>query len=258
MLVAATRYGISWQQVVLIIAAVVAARTAAMSFNRIIDRRIDALNPRTRERELPRGTVSLLSASILALISSLIFVACAALLSTGCAMLSPLVLAVLLLYSCTKRFTAYSHLVLGLALALAPGGAWFALSSKVEFLPMLLMLGVMLWVAGFDILYACQDIDFDRSAGLHSIPARFGVERAFRIAQLLHLCCVLLLFAFVYMATLGVAAYVGVVLFAIALASQYSLIRPNDLERIDLAFFVRNGVASCMFFLAILVDTVCA
>ena len=254
LLVAASRYGISWQQVVLIIAAVVAARTAAMSFNRLIDREFDAKNPRTRWRELPSGAISVRSAWALACGSSLIFLACSRFLSFECAVLAPIVLAVLFSYSYTKRFTAYSHLILGLSLALAPGGAWFAVSAKLEYLPIPLMAAVLFWVAGFDLLYACQDVEFDRATKLHSIPARFGVAAAFRVAIIFHLFCIACLFYFVYLAALGIAAYVGATLFSIAIYSQYRLVSPNDLERIDLAFFVRNGLAGCLFFVGVLTD----
>ena len=254
MIVASTLYGISWPQVLLIVAAVVAARTAAMSFNRLIDRRIDAKNPRTSERELPRGAISARSAVVLALLSSSIFIVCSALLSYKCLLLAPVVLLVLFAYSLSKRFTDYSHLILGLALALAPGGAWFAISQRFELLPVILMAAVLFWVAGFDLLYACQDIEFDRATKLHSIPARVGVVSTFRIAKSLHLLSVALLFSFVKFAQLGGAAYVGAMLFSIALFSQYRLVSADDLSKIDQAFFVRNGSASIVFFAGVLLD----
>lgn len=237
-----------------ILVALVSARTAAMGYNRLIDRYIDARNARTSEREVASGRVSISSVSLLVALSSLIFILAAAALGRHCLYLSPLVLLVLLGYSWTKRFTAAAHLVLGLALACAPGGVWYALTAQFNWLPVWLMLAVLCWVAGFDILYSCQDLEFDKEEGLFSVPAKFGIENAFKIAWYLHLSSLVLLCTFGLLAGLNWPYYVGLAVFAAILISQHYLINPRDLKRIDAAFFNRNGLAACVYFLAVMLE----
>ena len=247
-----------WIQVLWIILAVVSARTAAMTFNRIVDRDIDASNPRTQSRELPSGSVPLSRAAVLLCISSVVFLLCAGALGRHCLILAPAVLGLLFFYSLTKRFTSYCHLVLGLCLALAPAGVWYALTASVSLPPVMLMLGVITWVAGFDILYACQDQDFDRQQGLYSIPAELGIGRALQIARALHLATALFLGYFGWLSGLGSVFYVGWTLFCALLASQHFMVSQTDLSRINAAFFTRNGMASFVFFVAVLSDALFA
>ena len=248
--------GVALWQVGWILVALVTARTAAMAYNRWLDRRFDALNPRTRAREIPAGVVSPAAALRLCLIASALFLAAAAALGRHCLILAPLVLLLLLGYSWMKRVTPLSHIVLGLALAAAPGGVWYALTAEWALLPVWLMLAVLFWVAGFDILYSCQDAEFDRTQGLCSVPARLGVRAAFRCARWSHITAVLLLAWFGTQANFGLLGLVGVLVFAGVLASQYRLISPQDLTRIDAAFFERNGLASVLLLCFVVLDTV--
>lgn len=249
-----TRYELGLTFYVGIVLAVVAARTAAMGFNRLADRSYDALNPRTASRELPAGKVTRGSVIALVVTSSAAFVGCSALLGMHCLVLAPTVLAVLFLYSLAKRFTALSHFILGFALAMAPGGVWYAVTGAPAIAPLYLMGAVLLWVSGFDVLYACQDIEFDRREALHSIPARLGVTHSFRLAQLLHFGSVVLLVIFGAVMQLGVLYFVGTGLFGLCIASQHRLVSPKDLSRMNAAFFTRNGIASVLFFLFVLAD----
>lgn len=241
----------AWQFVWLIIA-IVTARTAAMAFNRWLDAPIDALNPRTKNREIPRGVVSPRGALILIFVTSVLFLISAASLGWHCFVLAPLVLCILFAYSATKRFTAAAHVVLGLGLSLAPGGVWYALTATWSLQPVILMVGVLCWVAGFDILYSCQDEEFDRSHGLCSIPAWLGIGSAFVVAQTLHFACVGFLLWWGIEMGLGGAFYLGSGVFALLLVSQYRLVSPTDLSRIDAAFFNRNGAASVTYLLGVL------
>lgn len=244
-------YPVSIVQLGWILTALVSARAAAMALNRLVDRDIDALNPRTREREIPAGKLSVTQVRVFLTLSTVVFVGSAWALGTHCLVLSPLVLLVLFAYSWTKRFTAQSHIVLGLALALAPGGVWYALTAQVALLPFLMMTAVLLWVAGFDILYSCQDVEFDRAQGLFSLPALLGVTRAFLIARILHFVALVPLVLLGLEAKLGASYYVGLSLFALTLLSQHMIVSPSNLARIDAAFFTRNGVASLIFFVAV-------
>jgi 4-hydroxybenzoate polyprenyltransferase len=241
----------------LIVLCAVAARTAAMAFNRWLDRRIDALNPRTAARELPRGVLS--SGAVLALVAgaALVFLAGAWLLNPLCGRLAPLVLAVVLGYSATKRFTAAAHLVLGLALALAPLGAWLAVRGDFAgdlAPPLLLALAVLTWVAGFDLVYACQDEGFDRAHGLHSIPARLGAPAALRLARALHVVTFGALLALALRAELGWIFGLALAGAALLLIWQHSLVAPGDLRRVDLAFFTLNGWVSVALFAGTALD----
>jgi 4-hydroxybenzoate polyprenyltransferase len=245
---------ITRDQVLWILVCLISARTGAMAFNRLLDREIDAINPRTKERELPSGRVSIKSVLLLLLFSYGIFIFGSAMLGRHTLLLAVPVLIVLSFYSWTKRFTSYSHLVLGLALALAPGGVWYALVGTVDWLPVWLMLGVLFWVAGFDIIYSCQDEQFDRQQGLRSIPARFGVGRALVLALIAHIISVIFLFSFGVMAGLGSFYYAAVVIFAVIVFSQHKLVSPRDLSKVNEAFFVRNGLASFLYLLGVVLD----
>jgi 4-hydroxybenzoate polyprenyltransferase len=225
----------------LIVVAVAAARTAAMGFNRVVDRRFDAANPRTANRELPRGAVSLGGAVALTVAAAALFVGAAALLGRWPLMLAPVALAVLLGYSLAKRFTWATHLWLGVCLGGAPAGAWIAITNGFGWAPLLLALAVACWVAGFDIIYATQDVAFDRARGLGSIPARFGVARA------LHIGTVAGLIAFGLVLHLGIVYGVGVAAIAATLAYEQRIVSPSDLSRVDKAFFDLNGWVSVAF-----------
>lgn len=243
---------IDFWTLVLIIIAVFAARTAAMAFNRLIDADVDAQNPRTMSRALPRGELTRTQVWRLVLGSVVLFLAAAAALGAHCLMLAPLVLLVLLGYSFTKRFTSNAHIVLGLALALAPGGAWWVLRPEVSLTPIVLMLSVVFWVAGFDILYSCQDVAFDRTHALFSIPARVGVERALKVSLMFHILAVIGFFLVGRTAELTAAYAWGVAVLSIFLIGQHFLVTANDLSRVNRAFFTFNGVVSIGYFLLVL------
>ena len=252
--IAARGHGLTILRLVGIVVAMAAARTAAMGFNRIADRHIDAQNPRTARRELPAGAVTLRAAWTLTLASASVFVAAAALLGPLCLALSPVALALLFGYSFTKRFTFLCHLFLGLAIAAGPAGAWIAVRGTFTLVPGLLMIAVATWIAGFDVLYALADRDFDRGAGLHSIPARFGVAGALAISGALHAATLAALFALPHVAGLGLPYLAGVVVVAALLVYEHAIVRPSDLSRLDAAFFTLNGYVSVVFFAATLVD----
>ncbi len=241
-------------RVLAMLVAMVAARTAAMAYNRYLDRDIDGENPRTKDREVPTGVVSPKAALGLTIASSVTFVVAAATLGPWPRILAMPVLAVLLGYSWTKRFTWAAHLVLGLALALAPGGAWIAMGARPEPAILALMLAVITWVGGFDVLYSLQDERFDRERGLHSIPARFGTGKAVVISAALHVVTVTALaLAGVWLGR-GAAYFVGVALVALLLVYEHALVGRGDLEKIDRAFFDVNGYVSCAFFALTAVD----
>jgi 4-hydroxybenzoate polyprenyltransferase len=251
---AAHGHGLTAARVAGIIVAMAAARTAAMGFNRIADRHIDARNPRTAGRELPKGAVTLRAAWTLTLASAAAFVAAAALLGPLCLALSPVALALLFGYSFTKRFTFLCHLFLGLAIASGPAGAWIAVRGDFTLAPGLLMIAVACWIAGFDILYALADRDFDRGAGLHSIPAKFGVKGSLVISAALHAVTLGALLALASAGHLGVPYLLGVGIVAVLLVYEHAIVKPNDLSRLDAAFFTLNGYVSVVFFAATLAD----
>jgi 4-hydroxybenzoate polyprenyltransferase len=251
---AARGHGITVGRLVAIVVAMVGARTAAMGFNRVVDRDIDARNPRTAGRELPAGKVSLASALGLTLASVALFVGAAAWLGPLCLELSPVALLLVLGYSYTKRFTWLCHLFLGLAIAAGPGGAWIAVRGDIGAPALWLMLAVATWIGGFDILYALADRDFDRTAGLHSIPARFGVGGALAVSGALHVVTVGALLMLARAGGLGPVYLVGVGLIAAILVWEHAIVRPTDLSRLDMAFFNLNGYVSVVFFLATLAD----
>jgi 4-hydroxybenzoate polyprenyltransferase len=253
--IAARGHGISVVRLFGIVVAMAGARTAAMGFNRIVDRHIDAKNPRTAKREIPAGAISVRAAWAMTLAATAVFVGAAAALGPLCLALSPVALFFLYGYSFTKRFTALCHLFLGLAIASGPAGAWIAVRGDFGWAPGLLMIAVGSWIAGFDILYALADRDFDRTAGLHSIPARFGVGGALAISALFHLVTVGALLALTAVAHLGAPYLTGVVVVTALLIYEHAIVRPSDLSRLDVAFFTLNGYVSVAFFIATLVDT---
>ena len=242
-----------------IVVAMVGARSAAMGFNRLADRNFDALNPRTRTWELPRGAVRIWEAAALVAISSVIFVYAAYQLNFICFALAPVALAIIFFYSLTKRFTWASHLFLGLALALAPIGAWLAVSgSSVTFeelkTPLFLGLAVLFWLAGFDVIYALQDYEFDRRQGLHSIPVRFGIDAALRLSVLFHLVTVLFLALVGLSAQLGIVYWLGFLAVSAVLWWEHRIVRPDDLSRINRAFFDLNAYVSIGYLLTTVGD----
>jgi 4-hydroxybenzoate polyprenyltransferase len=239
-----------WRQIGWIVVAMVGARSAAMTMNRIADLEYDRRNPRTARRPLVTGALTLRFAWFFALLSSALLVAAAWQLNRLALALSPVALALLFAYSFTKRFSSYSHLVLGLCLGMAPAAAWIAVSGRLDWRMLVLCTAVTLWVAGFDVLYALQDVEFDRGVGLHSIPARFGVARALWISRGMHLTVVALLAWLAWSFGLAWPAWAGVALVAALLLYEQSLVAPDDLSRLDAAFFTINGFISILFFLS--------
>ena len=240
----AARECFRWAQLGWIVVAMVGARSAAMGFNRLADHAIDARNPRTAGRELPRGVLDRREVWALVLISAAALVLAAAMLGPLCLALSPVALAIVFGYSYTKRFTALSHVVLGLALAVAPVGAWLAIRGTFSPIAVVLGLAVVAWVAGFDTIYSCQDADFDRQAGLHSLPARIGVRRALLAARAFHVAAIGFLAAVYPLAKIHPIYLVGVAGIAALLAYEHSLVKADDLSRVDAAFFTLNGWVS--------------
>lgn len=234
-----------------VVICVVAARTSAMAFNRLVDADVDALNPRTQQREIPAGTVSKGAAVVLCASSATVFFLSSAFLGRHCLVASPFVLVILLGYSLTKRFTAAAHLVLGLALALAPGGAWWVLRPQVEPTPLLMMGGVLLWVSGFDILYSAQDVAFDREHGVFSIPAALGIESAFQLSRIFHGVSFALFAAVGISEALRWPYWLGVISAGGLLYAQHRVISPFDLTRINRAFFTCNGLISFLYLVGV-------
>ncbi|MEO6546525.1 MAG: UbiA-like polyprenyltransferase [Ferruginibacter sp.] len=246
---------IDWMKLfILVILCMVFARSAAMAFNRYLDSNFDAKNPRTAIREIPAGIISKKSALGFVLINCILFVLATFFINLICFYLSPVALFVILFYSYTKRFTALCHLVLGVGLSLAPIGAYLAVTGKFEWLPVLFSLTVLFWVSGFDIIYALQDVAFDTSENLHSIPAAVGKSKALRISELLHFvsaACVAL--AGIY-GHFGWLYWVGVVFFSAMLVYQHSIVKPDDLSKVNIAFMTANGIASVIFAIFVLLD----
>jgi 4-hydroxybenzoate polyprenyltransferase len=234
--------------------AMVGARNAAMGLNRIIDARIDAENPRTAGRQIPAGIISLKEAWIFVISSTLLLLVAAWQLNPLCFYLSPLVLAFFILYAYCKRFTSLAHIVLGICLAGAPLGAWIALRSTIEWPILALAFAVLVWVAGFDIFYALQDLDFDRKKGLHSIPVRLGEKGAILLAKILHGLMVGLLLLIPQGLPLGMIYYAGIAVISLMIAWEHHLVKPGDLSKLDAAFFNMNGYISVTIFCFTLVD----
>ena len=241
-------------QLIWIIVAMVAARSSAMAFNRLADARIDGENPRTRMRAIPAGILSAAFVRGFVLIAAAVFVFSAWELNRLAFLLSPVALAVLLLYSYTKRWTRWSHVVLGFALGMAPAAAWIAVRGSLDTRILLLTAAVTFWVGGFDVLYSCQDLDFDRDAGLHSVPRYFGIGNSLWVARLFHIAMLLLLGALVWVFALGKIAALGVLAVLLLLAYEHSLVSEGDLSKLNAAFFTMNGVIAVVFFLFIAAD----
>ena len=238
---------IAWK-IAWIVVAMVAARSAAMAFNRVADAAIDARNPRTKARAIPAGLVSTRFTWGFISVACALFFAAAGMLNPLCLQLSPLALAVVLGYSYAKRFTALAHLILGLALGIAPAAAWIAIRGSLSGDILFLTTAVMLWTAGFDIIYSCQDADFDRAQGLHSIPGRLGVGAALWVSRVLHVGMVALLVVLWSRIDLGAWGLIGIGAVAALLIYEHSLVRADDLSRVDAAFFAVNGWVSVLFF----------
>ena len=232
-----------------IVVAMVAARSAAMTFNRILDAELDARNPRTRSRHLPAGLLSAKFAWGFTAVSAVVFVVAARALNDLCFRLAPVALAVVFFYSYTKRFTSLSHLVLGLSLGMAPAAAWIAIRGSLDPRIVWLAAAVMFWTAGFDVIYACQDYEFDRREGLFSLPQRFGLGGALLMSRLFHLAMIVCLGALVHSFQLGALSLAGITAVALLLAYEQSLVKPNDFSKVNAAFFVVNGYVSVLFFL---------
>lgn len=244
----------SAEKILWIVLAMVSGRSAAMGLNRIIDLRIDARNPRTKNRELPSGKVSLKEAWGFVLISLGVFVLSAKMLNPLCLRLSPLAVVFFVLYPYTKRFTYLSHFVLGITISGAPLGAWIAIRGDFNWQILPLCVGVVFWLAGFDTLYALQDYEFDRKEGLYSIPARFGIRRALQFARLFHIITFLMLLLTGRLFGLGPAYYLGVLIAGGLLYYEHSIVKEDDLSRLDMAFFNMNGYLSITVFFFTLLD----
>ena len=239
-----------WRQILWVIVAMVSARSAAMGFNRLVDARLDALNPRTAAREIPTGALSRREAMLFVVIASLIFMFAAAALNPLCGMLSPIALLIVFWYSIAKRYTSYTQAFLGLAMAVAPVGGWLAAGGPIGAPePWLLGLAIGLWVGGFDILYACQDVEFDRAHGLNSIPVRFGVERSLRISRAMHIATIACMTWLGVLVGLGPIYFVGVALVAALLFYEQSLVSADDLSQVKRAFDL-NGWVGILYFVS--------
>jgi len=249
-LLAARHATVTWGHIGWILVAMVTARSAAMGFNRLVDRHFDALNPRTANREIPRGAMSAAEATAFVIVASALFVFAASRLNPLCFMLSPVALAIVFWYSLAKRFTTWTQLFLGLAMAVAPVGGWLAVGGRGGLEPWLLALAIGAWVGGFDVLYACQDIDFDRAHGLRSIPVRFGVPAALTISRGLHVITIVCLVALAWVTPLSALYFAGVGLVALLLVYEQSLVAADDLSQVKRAFDL-NGYVGILYLLVL-------
>ena len=238
----------------LVVLCMITARSAAMAFNRYLDKNFDAKNPRTAIREIPAGIISANHALIFVILNGAVFTVCTYFINKVCFLLSPVALFIILFYSYTKRFTSLCHLVLGLGLSLAPIGAYLAVTAKFDVLPLLFSLAVLFWVSGFDIIYALQDIDFDVSENLYSIPSAFGKQKALHVSEILHFFSAVFVIAAGWMAGFGWLYWAGVGVFAGMLIYQHSIVKPDDLRRVNLAFMTANGIASVVFAIFVIAD----
>jgi 4-hydroxybenzoate polyprenyltransferase len=236
------------KQIIFLTIAMVSARTAAMGMNRIIDRNIDRLNPRTKNREIPAGIINVKDAVIFTIISIICLIISAYFLNPLCLQLSPIAIGILFIYSYTKRFTWFSHVVLGIAISLAPLGAWIAITGSVDIQILPLVIGIIFWLTGFDILYALQDMEFDRSVGLYSIPQTFGAVKSLVIARICHFMTWALLIVTGYIFGLGIFYFIGMGIVTGLLIYEHSLVKGNDFSRLDMAFFNMNGYISAVVF----------
>jgi 4-hydroxybenzoate polyprenyltransferase len=239
-----------------IVACMVTARSAAMAFNRLVDAKFDAQNPRTAGRAIPAGQLSNMFVGMFTVVASVAFLLSALMLNPLTAELSPAALGIVLVYSYAKRVTRWSHLVLGLALGISPAAAWIAVRGSIEPRVLLLTAVVMLWVGGFDVLYACQDIEYDRGARLFSVPAAFGLVAAFQIARVMHIAMVVLLFVMLHVFGLGNIALAGIIVVTLLLVYEHSIVGPKDLRRMNAAFFTLNGVISVLLFCFVAADVI--
>ena len=251
-------FNITWDQIslklLLVILCMVFARSAAMAFNRYLDRSFDAKNPRTAIREIPAGILKANNVLLFTIISCLLFIACTFFINRICLFLSPVALLVVLGYSYTKRFTPFCHLILGLGLSLAPIGAYLAVTGQFDLLPVLFSFTVLFWVSGFDIIYALQDEEFDKTNKLYSIPAWLGKAKALRVSELLHvLSAACVLFAG-WLGNFGWLYWIGAAIFIGMLVYQHSIVKPNDLKRVNIAFMTANGIASVVFAIFVIAD----
>ena len=239
----------TWRQILWIVVAMVGARSAAMTMNRIADIEYDRRNPRTAKRALPAGELSLGFAWAFTALASAVLVVAAWQLNRLALELSPVALAILFFYSYTKRFTSWSHFVLGFCLGISPAAAWIAIRGSLDARMLILCAAVTLWVGGFDVLYACQDVEFDRSVGLHSIPKKLGIAKALLFARVMHVVMVALLGWLAWSFHLAWPAWAGIAVVAALLAYEHSLVKPNDLSKMNAAFFTVNGYISLLFLL---------
>lgn len=238
----------------LVILCMVFARSAAMAFNRYLDRSFDAKNPRTAIREIPAGIIKANSALLFTIVCSVLFIVCSYLINPLCFFLSPVALLVVLGYSYTKRFTMLCHLVLGLGLSLAPIGAYLAVTGRFDWLPVMFSFTVLFWVSGFDIIYSLQDEEFDKSHQLYSIPAALGKKRALRVSEILHFLSALIVVGAGVYGNFGIAYWIGVAVFIGMLLYQHSIVKPDDLRRVNIAFMTANGIASVVFAVFVIGD----
>lgn len=252
--VTTTNHAFSWLKLVLMLFCMVFARSAAMAFNRYLDRHIDAKNPRTKVRDIPAGRISAVSALTFTMVNCSLFVLTTWFINPLCFYLSPIALLVVLGYSATKRFTFLCHLVLGLGLSLAPIGAYLVVTGSFAALPILFSASVLCWVSGFDIIYALQDEDFDREEKLHSIPVRLGKENALNLSTFLHVLSAIFVILPVFLTPIGWPYYAGLLVFCSMLVYQHSLVKPHDLSRVNFAFMTTNGIASVVFAAFFLLD----
>jgi len=242
------------QAFILVLVCMVSARSAAMAFNRYLDRSFDEKNPRTAIREIPKGIISANSALRFVILSSLIFILATYFINSICFYLSPVALFVILFYSYTKRFTPLCHLVLGLGLSLAPIGAYLAVTGRFDVLPVLFSLAVIFWVSGFDVIYALQDVEFDQSQQLYSIPAVLGKAKALRVSELLHLFSAACVISAGIYGHFHLLYWMGIAVFAGMLIYQHSLVKPHDLRKVNIAFMTANGIASVVFAIFVIAD----
>ncbi len=236
-----------WLKFFLVIVCMVTARSTAMAFNRYLDRHFDKLNPRTAIREIPAGIIKAEKALVFIGINMAIFIVATYFINTICFYLSPVALFVILFYSYTKRFTYLCHLVLGIGLSLAPIGAYLAVTGSFAVLPLLFSFAVIFWVSGFDVIYALQDIDFDQSQSLYSIPSYWGLEKALNIARVLHVFSALFVIIAFYIGGFHIVYLLGLTVFIGMLLYQHSIVKPNDLSKVNIAFMTANGIASVVF-----------
>ncbi len=247
--------GFSLQLLMLVILAVMFARNAAMAFNRFADRNYDAMNPRTEKREIPSGIVSSRSAVVFIVINATLFMLTAWFINPICFALSPVALIVILGYSLTKRFTALCHFILGTGLALAPLGAWLSVTGHFNVTPVLIAVSVLLWVTGFDIIYALQDESFDQNHKLRSIPAAFGKKKSLMVSSAIHTFCFLVMLAVSFQAGFSLAGWTGTTAFGILLIYQHLIISASNISRVNISFFTTNGIASLLWSAAVITDT---